>query len=208
MLTGELPIGLFAPPSKKVHIDVRLDEIVLHTLEKEPGRRYQYASEIKSDVETVAGKGQDPEIAQMHKGAGSRLDTIRQQVRRPADGLLIAGGINMLCIIPFVLLMGTQLLSNSSMFRSRRLDREGAMLSLLATCVGAVIVYGVMRMKELKHYRIAVISSILAVLPLTPGCVFGVPFGIWELVILTRKEVKEAFAGSADLKEQQSTMNR
>ena len=29
MLTGELPIGRFAPPSKKVQIDVRLDEVVL-----------------------------------------------------------------------------------------------------------------------------------------------------------------------------------
>ena len=27
MLTGELPIGRFAPPSKKVQIDVRLDEV-------------------------------------------------------------------------------------------------------------------------------------------------------------------------------------
>ena len=51
MLTGELPLGKFAPPSRKVHVDVRLDEMVLHALEKEPGRRYQHASELKTDVE-------------------------------------------------------------------------------------------------------------------------------------------------------------
>ena len=39
MLTGELPIGRFAPPSKKVQIDVRLDEVVLRSLEKEPEQR-------------------------------------------------------------------------------------------------------------------------------------------------------------------------
>ena len=54
MLTGELPIGRFAPPSKKVQIDVRLDEVVLRALEKEPELRYQQASEIKTDVETIA----------------------------------------------------------------------------------------------------------------------------------------------------------
>jgi len=54
MLTGELPIGRFAPPSKKVQIDVRLDEVVLRALEKEPERRYQQASEIKTRVETIA----------------------------------------------------------------------------------------------------------------------------------------------------------
>ncbi len=55
MLTGELPLGKFAPPSKKVQVDVRLDEVVLHALEKEPERRYQQASEVKTDVETIAG---------------------------------------------------------------------------------------------------------------------------------------------------------
>ncbi|MCA9192045.1 MAG: serine/threonine protein kinase [Planctomycetales bacterium] len=53
MLTGELPIGRFAAPSKKVEIDVRLDEVVLRTLEKEPQSRYQRASEIKSDVLSI-----------------------------------------------------------------------------------------------------------------------------------------------------------
>ena len=53
MLTGELPIGRFAVPSQKVEIDVRLDEVVLRTLEKEPRRRYQNASQIKSDVQTI-----------------------------------------------------------------------------------------------------------------------------------------------------------
>ena len=54
MLTGELPLGKFQPPSKKVQVDVRLDEVVLHALEKEPERRYQHASEVKTDVETIA----------------------------------------------------------------------------------------------------------------------------------------------------------
>jgi serine/threonine-protein kinase len=53
MLTGELPIGRFAAPSTKVQIDVRLDEVVLRTLEKEPRRRYQQASQIKSDVQSI-----------------------------------------------------------------------------------------------------------------------------------------------------------
>jgi len=51
MLTGELPLGRFAPPSQKVHVDVRLDEVVLRALEKEPERRYQHASDVKTDVE-------------------------------------------------------------------------------------------------------------------------------------------------------------
>jgi serine/threonine protein kinase len=55
LLTGELPMGKFAPPSRKVQVDVRLDDVVLRALEKEPERRYQQASEVKTAVETIAG---------------------------------------------------------------------------------------------------------------------------------------------------------
>ena len=54
MLTGEVPMGRFDPPSKMVQVDVRLDEVVLHALEREPARRYQKASEIRTGVETIA----------------------------------------------------------------------------------------------------------------------------------------------------------
>ncbi len=40
MLTGELPGKKIEPPSRKVRIDVRLDEIVLRALEKKPELRY------------------------------------------------------------------------------------------------------------------------------------------------------------------------
>ncbi len=55
MLTGELPIGRFAPPSAKSTADPRLDEVVLRTLEKERERRTQTAGEVKTQVETIAG---------------------------------------------------------------------------------------------------------------------------------------------------------
>jgi serine/threonine protein kinase len=53
MLTGELPMGHFAPPSEKVQVDVRFDEIVLHAMERDADRRYQHVSEVKTAVENV-----------------------------------------------------------------------------------------------------------------------------------------------------------
>lgn len=54
MLTGELPLGKFDPPSHRVQIDVRLDDVVMRSLSKSPERRYQNVSEIRTDVETIA----------------------------------------------------------------------------------------------------------------------------------------------------------
>ncbi|HVM49139.1 MAG TPA: serine/threonine-protein kinase [Candidatus Acidoferrum sp.] len=55
MLTGELPMGRFALPSEKGAADARLDKLVLRTLEKDPKRRYQNASELRVEVEGLAG---------------------------------------------------------------------------------------------------------------------------------------------------------
>jgi tRNA A-37 threonylcarbamoyl transferase component Bud32 len=61
LLTGELPVGRFAPPSKKVHVDVRLDEVVLRALDKEPEQRYQQAHEVKSAIERTSLVGAIPQ---------------------------------------------------------------------------------------------------------------------------------------------------
>jgi len=53
MLTGELPIGRFEPPSQKVQVDVRLDAVVLRALAKEPAQRYQRVSDVKSGIDTI-----------------------------------------------------------------------------------------------------------------------------------------------------------
>jgi tetratricopeptide (TPR) repeat protein/predicted Ser/Thr protein kinase len=67
MLTGELPLGKFQPPSscaRGLQIDVRLDEVVLRSLEKEPSRRYQQVSQVKTAVETIATTPDGPAAIQ------------------------------------------------------------------------------------------------------------------------------------------------
>jgi predicted Ser/Thr protein kinase len=54
MLTGELPVGRFAVPSKKVQVDVRLDEIVLKALESDPELRYQRVNEVRSQLDSIS----------------------------------------------------------------------------------------------------------------------------------------------------------
>ncbi len=94
MLTGELPIGRFAAPSKKVQIDVRLDDVVLRSLEKEPEMRYQHASDIKTEVEGISrgfAKSDLPPIV-----------TNWQVSTRVFGGLSIGAAIPLACIGVFV----------------------------------------------------------------------------------------------------------
>ncbi|MEL6431586.1 MAG: serine/threonine-protein kinase [Planctomycetota bacterium] len=53
MLTGQVPQGVFRPPSEEARVDVRLDEVVLRALEREPDRRYQRVSEVRDRVDEI-----------------------------------------------------------------------------------------------------------------------------------------------------------
>lgn len=60
MLTGELPLGRFAPPSEKSAVDARVDEVVLRALEKEREYRQKSAGEVKRQVETISATASGP----------------------------------------------------------------------------------------------------------------------------------------------------
>jgi tRNA A-37 threonylcarbamoyl transferase component Bud32 len=70
LLTGQLPVGKFAPPSQQAGVDARLDEVVLRAIEKQPEQRYQKMSEMKTAVEAV---GQAPASLREWLNAGMLL---------------------------------------------------------------------------------------------------------------------------------------
>jgi predicted Ser/Thr protein kinase len=79
MLTGEIPMGRFDPPSMRSGATPRLDGIVMRTLEKEPERRYQRAGEVKTDVTAIGA-----DAAAVSRGADPR--------RGPSSSSAAAGG--------------------------------------------------------------------------------------------------------------------
>jgi serine/threonine protein kinase len=195
MLTGELPLGRFAPPSKKVQVDVRLDEVVLHALEREPERRYQQASQVKTALETIAQSGPPSAVPSPYVVGSernrpleeqSRLEAARQQVQGPASWLVATGILNWIAI-PFIVMVISSTASQSSF------GGTPAFLALLAALFlsSAMIVAG-LKMKRLEAYSLAITGSILATF-ITPGNLIGLPIGIWSLVVLCRPEVREAF---------------
>ncbi len=53
MLTGERPKEIITPPSKRVQVDIRIDEIVLRALERTPELRFATAAEFRAKVEAA-----------------------------------------------------------------------------------------------------------------------------------------------------------
>ena len=123
MLTGELPGKQLQPPSKKVQIDVRLDEIDLRALEKKPELRYQQVSEMKTGVETIAGEAGGAGVPPVFPSSGpgqpgsagsaSKFPNARPLIAAPAITMMVISGVNIaglvfgLFMVLVVLLMPT-----------------------------------------------------------------------------------------------------
>jgi tRNA A-37 threonylcarbamoyl transferase component Bud32 len=186
MLTGELPLGRFAPPSQKAAVDRRLDEVVFRALEREPARRYQRVSEVKADVESIASRpgvsprgpvaidvrAEEPEVA---------VDAIH--VVGPAAGLLLTGIVTLL----FWTILGV------SLYATTRHGDDFLLMPLLALPVAVFHIFGAVRMMQFRSYRFAAIASLSGMLPWSPGFLIGLPCGIWAMRGLFNPDVQAAF---------------
>ena len=155
LLTGELPEAKLQPLSTRVQIDVRLDEVVLRALEREPHRRYATAQEFKTAVETVVPGNANP--AREEAASGERKATPTSQPGEVASssssrglawvafGLLLCATLGTLLLLAIsrqdniVLIFGATALVLAAVFgfASRR-DRLGRTVAILSVGIPAV----------------------------------------------------------------------
>ncbi|MBK7874670.1 MAG: serine/threonine protein kinase [Planctomycetes bacterium] len=97
LLTGELPIGAFALPSQKGAPDARVDSVVMKTLAKEPERRYQHASEVRTAVRSI--ESTPPPLAAPTRAA-DEAPVRKNDLKRVAWIALSMAGCVTLLLIP------------------------------------------------------------------------------------------------------------
>ena len=193
MLTGELPIGRFAPPSQKVKVDVRLDDVVLRSLEKEPERRYQHASDVKTDIGVIAS---DDKSARLPAGPGNvaRVNPMEKHIMIVAAIRIAFSAIGLfIAFIVFVAVVGGGRLSQ---------DPEAIQVTSI---VGPIVAFffvalsipgligGIWLIKRKGWARVLVL--ILSILDLI-NIPFGTIFGIYSLLVLLNKNTAELFESS------------
>ncbi len=207
MLTGEVPLGHFDPPSKKVEVDVRLDEVVLRSLAREPERRYQQASEVKTDVETISSSN----AALPHKAKAwsdfafqsrrdPRVTLVVHRVRTVASSLFWLAATEWV-LVTLTLLIGTGVIllwdGAPSEWKKALLDNDltGGLIAIeFWTTLHAIIVMtSAHLLRGLRFWWLGMASSILVML-FPPANLVGLPIGIWAIVMLSSRDVRAAFA--------------
>jgi hypothetical protein len=66
-------------------------------------------------------------------------------------------------------------------------------ISLAIAALNGFVLFGAIQMLRLRNHGVAAVASVVAMLPCQCCCLFGLPFGIWALVVLNKPEVKSQF---------------
>lgn len=135
-----------------------------------------------------------------------------RRVSHAGNGLIVTGaaGIVLNCLMNFAAMW----LASMRPPEARRdleaaagaLDRAAAergrdAAPLLQTCAVALptlliyplAIFGGLRMKQLRSYRLAVTSAIAVMLPCSCAFLLGLPIGIWALAVLSDPSIKYGF---------------
>jgi hypothetical protein len=204
MLTGELPLGRFEPPSRRAGVDGRLDEVVFRALERDPERRYQHASDVRADVESVAGHGPARPAAApppWRRKAGHVPEEVQLQVNGPAVGLAVCailalinwGGIGLAWLSTVLDHYYRQAWRSESYFFAWSAI---LIVAILVLGMAGVILNGARRLRECGHHGAVMAGVLVTMLPWSVHWLVGLPVGIWCLVVMAQPAVRAAFAAN------------
>lgn len=176
MLTGERPGKDFKEPSRKVRVDVKIDEIVLRALESKPELRFQTAGEFKTVLETVApaaalpGAAVFPPAPALSPGRADKFPKL-------ALGTFLAA------------ILGTPLLLSFS-------RNDEGVLFFGAICLLASLVFAIMSWRSRIGNVVLAIWAVMALLVLA-----YIPIGIFTArrVQATSQELQRSNARQAEL---------
>ncbi len=199
MLTGERPTKDVVAPSRKVQLDVRIDEMVLKALDKTPELRYQTAGEFRRVVETLAGSAAEPPAATpppvppplvAAQAAAANPDAA---IKAAAIAMMIVSGLSSVVLIfgsliawGMILFVRDRVVSVGSLPRwasmipvsnhGTMILSHAALMSLMVLWIVVVLLGQVVpflagvQMSRLRHYRFAIAGAVvMIVLGLTGG---------------------------------------
>lgn len=124
-----------------------------------------------------------------------------RKLRGPTMGLILLSGMSLIGCLLGVLALPVTVLEKAYLLGVIDYQNIGlAVLEFFLILPNSVILYGAYQARKGKAYRWAMAAAILGCIPiLSPGLYFGIPLGIWMLIVLRRTDVRACFATKIDL---------
>jgi hypothetical protein len=152
-----------------------------------------------------AAVGPTPVQTTAQPAGGGNRDAALQQVKGPAIALIVTAIVGLVLValglvINILTLCGLHIPMQQindpqvQKFFNTLGGGLGIVQDIIGAVVGVIVLLGASKMQKLQNHQFALTASIVAMLPcISPCCIFGLPAGIWALVVLNRPEVKSQF---------------
>ena len=153
----------------------------------------------------AAGSAPPPPLAAPMAGTGGGRDAALQLVKGPAIGLKVTAILGLVMVV-VGLVVNVMTLNGFHIGPQQMYDPQmqkligtlggslGIVQNIIGGIVGVIVLLGAAKMQKLQNYQFALTASIVAMVPcISPCCLFGLPLGIWALVVLNKPEVKSHF---------------
>jgi len=154
----------------------------------------------------VASSAPPPPFGSPEPVVSEGHDAALQLVKGPAIGLKVTAIVGLVLVVAGLVInimtlsglhIGLQQIQDPQMQKlfSTLGGGLGIVQDIIGGFVGVIVLIGAAKMQKLQNYQFALTASIVAMVPcISPCCVFGLPFGIWALVVLNKPEVKSQFS--------------
>lgn len=139
------------------------------------------------------------DAAASRKKKRSANASARSKTLGPAIGLYVIGGIwflyglwNAAIVLSGQVPMQPPAGANEAARMGHAVGFYGAAFGI--PLLTAIVLVGAFCLQTCRGYAMAIIGCVLASIPLCSPClIFGMPFGIWGLIVLNQDDVKRAF---------------
>lgn len=138
--------------------------------------------------------------AEIHEIAENPSAIALEKLGGPAIGLIVlsamtAPGVILIPFLPIAFLVRVFAMHDPP----RMQEVFGTTICAIMWISNCFILYGAWKMRSGTSYQWAYRAAVLSCIPvLSASGYLGIPFGIWALIILHRRDVKEAFARNAE----------
>ncbi len=189
MLTGQVPMGRFAPPSKKAPVDSRLDEVLLRALDREPARRYPDAASLAADLRAIANSAPPVPVVPLSYERTQLDKSVVRQANIAATALFALSIAAML--IP--IWIGWIWYRNGPPPAEAWYWWVFLIVQIgLVPLAGVVMFVAANQLRHLESERWPRRAALLALIPWTPLVLLGFPIGVGILRFLRKQKVRDA----------------
>jgi predicted Zn finger-like uncharacterized protein len=174
--------------------------------DERPRRRRSAAREEQEEEEAAQDEEDADERPRRRRRKRSRSRGRQNQealsaVAAPAIGLMVVGSLGVLFMVLAIVfrLLGVTLVAAAAV-QNQQNDPTETIRGVLFIGVDIIllllqisIITGANKMRQLQSFSLARSAAIASMLPCSPCCLLGIPFGIWALVVIYRPEVRDSF---------------